>query len=496
MRSVWLHSVIAEVYSLSLALLIGMGWVAFAAPRWTLRDRLWGLALLGGLSVAHHRALILAAPALILPLLPPLMTARWQGLKWSLQALPWVFIGFLPYLYVILRAAAEAEWVYAQTDNWRDFWFYFRGGEADYLITRPNTLAAWSANLRGTWAILIREMGNIGLMLALGCTLLACTLSPHRRAARWITLGALCFFGFAVAYHRAVLPEAVLMLALPALVINVALTVDWLGQKNPRWGKAGLAGMILWALLLYPYQREFIRHLTTDPTGLASIEAARTVPRRSQDQPIFMLAWGPRYFAASFSRLVTGENADLPMVDHRADFGRLSAEGYTFYTEPDTFYMFPPAWWTQRLGPIYLSSGGPNLVRIGTTPRLVDLPPNQRQTEVIDGIWLVEARLDCTPETITLSLAWYAQQPPTRDWPVFVHLTPADSQAVLAFGDSAAPVHGWRPTSTWQAGEVIQDHYVLPRVPQGDWVRWGMFEQQGEQFINYGETTLFVSQWC
>ncbi|MFP4322385.1 MAG: protein O-mannosyl-transferase family [Anaerolineales bacterium] len=495
-QSIWMHSVVAEVYSLSLAILVALWWVALV-PRLSLRERVLWLAFLGGVGVAHHRALAFTAPALLWAIWPQLRALDWR--RWPslvMGGLLLGLLGFAPYLYVLLRAWASAEWLYADDlATWDGFWFFFWGREADYLVTTPDTLAGWGENLRGTLDILQREITLPGLLVGVACLLYASWRGDGRRVAQVAGLSALGYFAFAVSYHRAVLPEAILMMCLPSLAIGVALTLARVREWSRAWGYVTATASIAWGLLLIPIHIDFIEALTTDETGLRSIAAARNVPRNALEEPVFMLSWGPRYFAASYSRLVTADNADLRMVDHRADFSALAAQGATFYTEPDTLFGYPLGWWQARIGQVYLTSAGPNLVRLGTAPRLVeDLPAAERQTYITDGIWLAGTQLRCTADDIILSVGWYARQAPSRDLSVKVHLARAGDERPLAQADARAPVHGWRPTSTWLADELVTDHYQLPRLPGGEQIILGMYEQQADgRFANYGDTPISLT---
>ncbi len=494
MRSIWIHSVIAEVYSFSLVILIGLWLITLAeAP---LRHRLLGLAFLFGIGVAHHRAVAFGVLGLIFILAPQLYLYKERHKLPSLLAgMVLLFLaGFLPYLYLPLRASAKAEWVYAEDVNtWDGFWFNFWGREADYLVKIPENLQGWLDNLEGTLHILSREMTPIGVVIAFAALLLAGIFSPHRKLY-WLTVfSGLGFFVFAVSYHRAVLPEAILMMLLPSMVTWVVLVVDVLYTKRESYGLAGVLFILAWTVSLFPNSQSFIQKLTDDKTGLASIQAASSVPRIPLEQPVFMLSWGPRFFAASYSRLVTGENADLLMADHNTDFSRLAAEGKTIYTEPDTFYGYPLSWWEQRLGQIYLSAAAPNLVRLGTEPRRVELETETLEKPMEAGIWLAGTTITCEKEQIILAVGWYAAEQPNRDFSVKVHLTPAESLFPLFQADKSAPVFGWRPTSTWVKGELIQDFYRLPRLPEGKQIILGLYEQLPDgSFANYGDTVLPV----
>jgi hypothetical protein len=493
MRSIWIHSVIAEVYSLGLVFLIALWHLSLYPHGWGNRRVLLWVALVWGLGAAHHRILAFLAPALLVALWPRLMAER--------RALPWllplcaglVLLGFLPYLYIFQRLAAGEDWVYSrEADTWEGFWFYFQASESEYLIQRPPDLAGWWANLEGTAAILSREMFAPGLWLtALACGL-AARYSPHKRVLATTALSGLGFLLFAIAYHRAVLPEATLMMALPSGVVALALAWPLLKRARPAL-YVGRVALGLWMLALIPYQEPFIRSLISNDDGLEVIRSAGQVPRQiPAERPVFMMSWGPRYFAASYSRLVSGENADLRMVDHNADIAGLAAEGYIFYTQPDTFYGYPLEWWSARLGPIYLSSPGYKLVRL--SPQALSgppIPPQGRQADLGNGLWLMESDVTCQGDQVWARLVWYAESPPPYDLSVKLYLSPLNSQEVLSQVDKLHPVEGWRPTRTWQAGEWIPDHYQLNWV-QGAGALWVGFyrrDAQGE-WINYPQTAL------
>jgi hypothetical protein len=493
-RSIWIHSLIAEVYSLSLAILIGI-WLILVYPL-PFQKQVWGLALLLGIGVAHHRALVFCGFGIAFVVLPVFWRHRQRLLRILLGTVGLFLLGFLPYLYLPLRA--DSAWSYSRDlDTWDGFWFHFWGKEADYLVRMPSDLKGWLENFTGTIDILIHEITLPGLVIAILSLAVAGILaSPHQRRVLWMTsLSGLGFFAFAVAYHQAVLPEAILMMTLPSLVIGVATILAHVWEKRVYLGWAGVAGVMVWAGLLIPQHRDFILTLTEDPTGLRSIQAAGDVPRTPLEKSILMMSWGPRYFAGSYSRLVTGENADLRMVDHRADFAALAAEGNTFYTEPDTLYGYPLSWWEARIGKVYLTSAGVNLVRLGTQPRLIENMTQENLLAYMEAnIWLTGWELTCTDSDIILTVGWYAADQPDRDLSIKVHLTRTDSPEVLDFGDISVPVHGWRPTSSWLKHELVTDHYHVQPKPGAEQIILGMYEQTPDgSFLNYGETLIPLS---
>ena len=43
-------------------------------------------------------------------------------------------------------------------------------------------------------------------------------------------------------------------------------------------------------------------------------------------------------------------------------------------------------------------------------------------------------------------------------------------------------------------GQLVRDDFTLPRLPDMTQVRFGLYEQTGAGFVNYGETALPVAE--
>lgn len=66
-------------------------------------------------------------------------------------------------------------------------------------------------------------------------------------------------------------------------------------------------------------------------------------------------------------------------------------------------------------------------------------------------------------DVLCLSLIWEAADTPREDYTVFVQLL--DEQGRLQAQLDRCPADGFRPTSSWQAGERIRDNYGLQIPP-------------------------------
>ncbi len=509
-RTVWIHAVIAEIYAFGLLLLALLLLIALWPG--TVRGRLYWLAFIGGLAVFHHRGLLMVAPALLLaawcdlvahpkphPRLassdsPSLSTERGRGgeviLRRIVICLLLGLVGFLPYLYLPLRATAGAAWVYGEPNTWGGFWDQFLGREAERFIGAPATLDGLAANFNLINSVLVTDLTLPGLLIGLVGLIIGLLRPQQRRDTGMVLLSGVVAYGFHVLLYTDVLSQlilaATLTLALGWLLAADALwtAFKWLAltrRTTPRvafpttvggssvWAKrlsalpiALLIGLA--AIQFISFNQPFIHDLTTDRTGLDTIAIAAGTPPGAT----LMLDWGPRYFAVGLARDVLGSLPGLALVSHKVDF-RALAEAGELVTADFTFYNRPLSWWEQQLGAtVYLRAAAPHLVEIATQPQ---------QAEVAgDGIQLISQRLTCSADQLHLTVEWASATRPTEDWSVFVHALAADG-TLVGQGDVAAPVFGWRPLTTWEAGEMVRDVYSLPRSAARS-IRYGFYTRQ------------------
>ncbi|MCU0480980.1 MAG: hypothetical protein MUE54_07180 [Anaerolineae bacterium] len=198
---------------------------------------------------------------------------------------------------------------------------------------------------------------------------------------------------------------------------------------------------------------------------------------------------GTNHFAAGIGRDLTGELAHITLVDHKADYAKILADGKRLITPDYTFYTQPPAWWEARLGRIYPVAVAPNLVEIRTSPTLADNPP-------AEGIIAQDYHVVCG-DTIHLYVTWVSADVPDEDLRVFVHGL-NDKGQMMAQGDQPAPVYLWRPMTTWVAGELVTDIY--PVIPfeglinvSPQLVRFGLYRVTGGKFENVVEYETAVN---
>ncbi|NWG17245.1 MAG: DUF2723 domain-containing protein [Chloroflexi bacterium] len=481
-RTAWIHAVIAEIYSfglLFLAVLLALALWKPAHGGATIRGRIYRLALVGGFGVCHHRAILVAAPALLVAVWPELTSSPRRLFKRLTLCLLIGLVGFLPYVYLPLRALAGADWVYGQPGTWAGFWDQFFGREAARFIGPPGSFDALLTNVSRVSGALLADLTAPGVIAGSAGLLLALRDPRRQRAAATLLLFGLLPYLFHILFYTDILSALVLPVTLSAAFGWLFLADAALFFFSRRASPPLAAGLIAlaaaaFAAALFVANRPFIHDQTADRTGLETIALAESAPPGSA----LMLAWGPRYFAAGFAQSVLGQLEGVRLVDHRADYAAILKQGQMLVTPAYTFYNQPVSWWQAHLGAsVYLRAVEPLLVQISTQPELAESPPTSAPSAAA-------RHLECRVDAIILRVDWTAGEKPTRDLSVFVHLLDA-AGGILAQDDQAAPVYGWRPLTTWTAGEIVWDVYTLPRRNEAARVRFGLYYQaESGEFIN------------
>lgn len=498
-RTVWIHNAIAEIYSFGLVILALL--LFLALWRGEIRHRIYWLALIGGIGVAHHRALIMVAPALLYAVWPELSTNRKNLPRILVVSLFLGLLGLLQYAYLPLRANAGASWVYGEPVTFSGLWDQFIGTEASRFIGPPESLLD---NFNLVNNVLITDLSLPGLLIGLMGLILALRTSRYRRAPMTLAISALVAYVFHVVFYSDILSALILPVTL-SVAFGWLFLADWLIVRSitsmRRTGEARLAPtstalpwrlsfptILLLAMMilmlaggLIAENLPFIRALTHDQTGLETIRLARN----TTSGDTLMISWGTRHFAVGFARDVLGELTGITLVDHKEDFAAILAQG-RLITPDFTFFSLPVDWWEERLGKeVYLRAAAPHLVEIDDFPeitsRFLPNPANVFRESVV-----------CVSDLIVLNVTWAAPQPMTQNLSVFVHLLD-DEGNVIAQGDQSAPVYGLRPLTTWLPYELVSDVYLLRRVSGAKTIRYGLYHQlENGEFRNDYEFEVAV----
>jgi hypothetical protein len=482
-RTVWIHHVIAEIYTFTLLLLAAL--LLLALWRGRVPGRVYWLALLGGLALGHHRALIVVVPAIVYAVYPEVLALLRRRPAQVLVLLALGLAGIIPYAYLMARAHSGAVWVYGEPGTLPGLWDQFIGREAERFIGMPDTAEALFANIALVTQTILTDVTVIGLIAGIAGLIIGAIRPSTRRAAITLILSGLAAYLFHCFLYTDILSALILIttfsLAFGWLLLADAVLHDPRHTRAPMQqiarGAATFAGLgVLVAagvITLVSLNLPFITALTTDRAGIEMIALAQRTPPGST----LMIPWGARHFAVGFAKSVLGVLPGVELVDHKADV-RAAAEAGKLVTPDTTFYRQPAAWWEEKLGaPVYLHAAAPHLVAITLQPERAALLENPIAAP--DGVSARPPRVTCNRGEIVLEVTWQAHQRPPRDLSVFVHLLDADG-ALLAQDDHSAPVYGWRPLTSWLPGEIVRDVYLLPRAPGGVNIAYGLYMQRAD----------------
>ncbi|MEO1439642.1 MAG: DUF2723 domain-containing protein, partial [Chloroflexota bacterium] len=403
-RSVYIHFVIAEIYTFGLAILVGL--LLLALWREPVPGRIYWLALLGGIGVAHHRAIVMVAPALLYAVWPQL-TANWRQLPRVVgTSLVLGLLGFVPYAYMFVRARQGAAWVYGQPGTPGGLWDQFTGREASRFIGLPETFGGFVDNLKLINGVLALDVTAPGVIVGVAGLMWAAVEGTHRRAAVMMLLSAGVAYAFHAAYYTDVLSALILPVTL-SVAFGWAFVLDGLlkyaAESSPQLAKIDaallivvIAGALLWRNV------PFIHAQVTDTRGMEAIAMAEGAP----DGSTLMMPWGPLHFAVGYARDIAGELPHITLVDHTADYSQAFADGALVVPE---YLQYSPtynrAWWDAQLSaPIHPRTVAPGLVAL-LPEREISTPP--------DAV-TAEHALDCTADALTLTVVWTAPDDPLR----------------------------------------------------------------------------------
>jgi hypothetical protein len=545
----WSQAVIAEKYTLNaffvaLTLYLGLQWR---------RARLYGVqadnrasagnsipadmllsawAVCYGLGLAHHRTMILLAPAYLYLVWSTDRRALSRSVLHVLRLALLVLLPLSLYLLLLLFSARQPPYAYIRLDSLRAF--------LDLVLARTYQ----GALFRGGWAALpgravefgrlaSREFGPMGLALAvIGWVVLA---RREKRVAWMLAIGIAAQALFALNYY---VPNAAVY-ALPvyvwlAVCVGPAIEAirDALARPFGRLRARPFGGLRAQPGII----RVGVRQRSSRGGGTPQ-------PTPNPVWPHVALAWILLAAALPIGLLT----ARYPGMDQRRAYSRL-AFGHTYgqiaalSVEPGALLvsdwlpatvlwytqwvegLFPSAQiavidplegqWAGPVGnalasgrPVYLArpvaaagdrhpltSAGP-LVRVLSAPVFSPpemshpaLEPAERGTE----IRLLGSDLAATlpgaegavyapgsgptsgviqgGSTLHVTVYWQAVRPPAGDYGVTVRLVDPAGHSLLE-RRNRHPVGGTYPTSRWQAGEVVGDYYALalpPYLPSGE----------------------------
>jgi hypothetical protein len=481
----WEQATMADKYAFN-ALLVAL--VLYLALRWgTTRSSatLNLLALTYGLSLTHHRTMILFAPALLGYIWWKEKSALWRDRRRLLRLAGLFLAPLLFYLYLPWaesRNLPPGTWHPRTLEDW--YHYIMDTGQIGYLYIDPADLGERLLFYART---LQRDFGWLGILLGLGGVLWQFRVRP---ADALFLLANFSLQAFLAANHHLprqwtfFIPSFIIF----ALWVGEALGALWLSLERlrARWGKVGLAlaAVLAVTMLLLPlvplherYQayRDIHHGLGVLDVWRQALKLGRMGDRLGSaiaivDQGAVIVADWEQATPLWYYQQVEGLRPDVEIVYPVDRLDEAAASGRPVYIARNQPGL------TDRWHP---SSTGP-LIALRSEPTY-DLPPVAApiSIELGDTIELAGfgyGEADFLPATVVpVTLYWRALVQPAHDYSVSLRLLNDQGQEVFKV-DSQHPVLGTYPTSQWSAGEVVGDYYEIQLpgdLPPGTY-QWGV----------------------
>ena len=467
----WEQAVIADKYAfnalmVTLVLSLALSWGQTRSPA-----GLASLAFIYGLSLTHHRSMLLFAPPLLLYVWWYERSALWR--KWR-RLLGLTFLCLAPLLLYLYLPWAEARNLPPGT--WRpqtagDWLVYFRDSGFTGLVTVDTH--DLGQRLAFYLQVLVRDFGRIGALL--GVTGVVWLLLRYRPEAVFLITAFTMQVVLAANYRvpRAwvfFLPSFIIF----ALWIGCGFGVVWRGlerlaaKRSPRLTTIAL-GVLAAVILLYP---------------LLSMPARYRPLRESHVGAGVLDPWRQTLKSGRMAdRLGEAIRDVAPQAVIVGDWEQATPLWYSQQIEglrPDVQIVYPIERLEEAAGwdrPLYLartmagaadrwhpSSSGP-LVALQDAPAFVP-PQDGLQVGLNFGnvLELAVARyaaFNLRPgQVVPMTLYWRALQKPASDYAVSLRLLDETNTTVYQV-DNQHPVLGMAPTSRWQQGEVVSDYYEI-----------------------------------
>lgn len=474
----WSQSVITEVYTLNaffLALLIYLLLLWEERTQWERENHrlLYAIALIYGLSLAHHRLMLLVFPALLLFI--------WQvnrrilldkGLLLRLGA--FLALGFSVYLYlplqVLFRRGALSKAVFDK--------FLARGFLSHFLGLRSDPL-------RIIFWLPQEQFGYLGLLLG-GAGVYA--LLRHKRnhpLGSFLLITYCTTLLFSLFYRereiQVFLTPAFLILAL-WIGLGVAFAAAFL-PRNLRFGVE--VTFVLSALLLlwgnYP-------RLTAYTAGVdRGIEAgAREILNYPLEEGAILKADWEMATALRYLRRVEGLRPDIRVSGIALKDEREYERLLTVLDSDQAVYFslfgglnitrFPLGYLLEPIDGLFLrvTKGESSPVMVG------------KRIEERISLWGYEARED------GLAIYWMVEGGLEGDYITYLHAFDLDQAALWQEDKEATGEAAYiYLTSHWQEGDIVQD--IFPSIPPDTaYLRAGLYRLEGEEIIPLGQPTVFM----
>jgi hypothetical protein len=482
----WEQAVLADKYAfnaLMVALVLGMAlaWGKSRSPA-----VLSALALAYGLSLAHHRSMLVFAPPLLGYVWWYERSALWRQGRRLLKLAALCVLPLLFYLYLPWAEARDLPPGTWRMETLSDWLTYFRDrGYTSQVMVDPGDLGQ---QLAFYGQVLVQDFGRLGVLV--GLIGLVWLLGRCRPEAVFLlavfAAQVLLTANYRVPRHWVFfLPSFIVF----ALWIGAGLAVIWQGaarlvtKRSPSLTRPLLAAvtalMLLWPLLTVPARYQPLRasHLgagVLDPwrqtlkSGLMADRLGRAIADVAPNA-VIIGDWEQATPLWYFQQ-VEGLRPDVQIVYPVERLDQVAAWGRPIYLARAVADV-TGRWHPSSLGPLAALQQAPS-----TAAPPDSLPIGLDFGGIIELAAAEPVASEYQPgQVVPLTIYWRALQQPTVDYSVSLRLLDAES-ALVAQVDSQHPVIGMAPTSQWQTGQVVGDYYELQLpfdLSPGEY-RWGL----------------------
>lgn len=462
----WTQASIPEKYTLnalfvSLTLTLAVRWAQ--SPGESRRLWFYRLAFVYGLSLTHHRTMLLLAPALIVYglVVDPKLLRRPKPL---LAALGLFAAPLLLYAYIPWRAYAQG-WQM----TWPEFLAQISGSEytpalrLDEWLTSPERRATYLRFLRG-------QFGAAGIGLgALGWLWL---IRKHWRFALFSTVAWAAYVVFGIGYHAYYNDVNYF---LPSHLI-VAL---WIGAASDALFRG--ATWIARKVRQTPAVREMAFIGCGTLIALLPLTLAWThLPEVDQSQADNGLAWGRHVLSLDLpaNATILADSVKVAPLHYLTAIEKVRPDVKAVVLPDETAYVKSleahlaqglPVYLARYLpnlgGAYYLRSLGP-LVAVSLKP-LADPPPLSLPQQIAFEGGIVLQGFDAptleAPRqgTLHVTLYWQPTEPIAESYQPRLRLVDGTGRAWWE-EEGRLPVSDHYPTNAWRPGEVISDYHPVP----------------------------------
>jgi hypothetical protein len=422
-------------------------------------------AFVYGLSLTHHRLMLLLAPAMALFVW---LTERrtFANLKLISRLTLLFLVPFLLYAYIPLRGMYTSSLDGTYQNTWSGFLRHVTASGYNVFIT-GNPLAQ-SRPLSFYWQLLASQFGWVGVAVGL-VGLFASTRKP--RAA--ILLGVA--FALNVAFVLTYRVADIEVFAIPAFLLYaiwMGIGVDFLLNLTTRLAKKilpqadtkALASCRLLVAVLFLLQplallRDNYPELDLSQRWAVHDYGIDMLSQPLEDNAVVIGILGEVTLLRYFQRM-EGLRPEVATIVADRDEKRLAAlEGAlgagqaVYVTRP--IHGLPERYSLSALGP---------LIRVRAVPATaIPAPQYPLVAELVDSLRLlgydVAVMSPHQQTTLRLTLHWQVLAPVAADYKVSARLLDVEGNQIAQLDD--VPVHNTYPTSRWKTGETLTDVYDL-----------------------------------